>query len=95
MTKTLSLLLLALPACSSQTSDGNADSSDSSDTSTQGLTYYAHVKPILDAHCVDCHSEGGIGAFPLSSFEEVEVVRKELTLPGASLPGGPPAGECA
>jgi len=28
-------------------------------------TYYGTVGPILQTHCVGCHSEGGIAPFPL------------------------------
>lgn len=37
----------------------------------QGLTYYDDVKPILDRHCVSCHSTGEVGSMPLSTFDEV------------------------
>lgn len=32
-------------------------------------TYYADIKPILDAHCATCHVEGGVGPFPLTTYE--------------------------
>lgn len=36
-------------------------------------TYYEHVKPILELHCVACHSEGQIaGDIPLTTFEDAE-----------------------
>ncbi len=35
------------------------------------LTYYQDIKPILDARCVSCHLDGGIGPFALDSFERV------------------------
>jgi hypothetical protein len=39
------------------------------------LSYYADVKPILDAHCVSCHQSGGVGGFPLTNFEEVDLLK--------------------
>jgi len=33
-------------------------------------TYHEHVRPILDARCVGCHSEGGIGPFRLDRYED-------------------------
>lgn len=38
----------------------------------QQLTYYSDIKPILDRHCVECHSAGGAAPFELTSFEDVE-----------------------
>lgn len=33
------------------------------------ITYYEHVRPILAAHCVACHTAGGIGPLALDSYE--------------------------
>ena len=33
-------------------------------------TYHQHIKPILDARCVYCHVEGGVGPFPLDDYGE-------------------------
>ena len=38
---------------------------------TSALVYYRDAKPILDAKCANCHVAGGIGPFPLTTFEEV------------------------
>ena len=35
------------------------------------VTYQADVAPILQANCVECHRKGGIGPFPLTTYEEV------------------------
>ena len=89
----LTMVLLTLTACSNSPSDESVDSADSS---VDGLTYYEHVKPIIDAHCVDCHSEGGVGAFPLSSFEEVQVVRTAVaaSMESGSMPPWKASEEC-
>ena len=34
-------------------------------------TYYADVAPILEKNCVECHRTGGIGPFPLTTYENV------------------------
>ena len=31
------------------------------------VTYYEHVKPIVDDNCVVCHSKGQIGPFSLNT----------------------------
>jgi mono/diheme cytochrome c family protein len=36
-----------------------------------GVTYVKDVAPILAANCVVCHSEGGMGPFPMNSYEMV------------------------
>lgn len=36
------------------------------------LTYYADVKPIVDAKCTQCHVQGGMGHFPLTKYEELK-----------------------
>lgn len=35
------------------------------------LTYVKDVAPILSAKCTTCHEKGGIGPFPMDSYEEV------------------------
>jgi len=40
------------------------------------LTYFADVKPIIDAKCGQCHFDGGIGPLPLTSFDEVHQVKE-------------------
>lgn len=36
------------------------------------ISYAKEVAPILEAKCVDCHSEGGIGPFAMQSYEVVK-----------------------
>jgi hypothetical protein len=35
------------------------------------ITWYSNIKPIFDAHCNECHTEGGIAPFELTSIEGV------------------------
>lgn len=37
----------------------------------QYITYESDVKPILQKHCVSCHSPGEVGPMPLTNYEEV------------------------
>jgi hypothetical protein len=37
----------------------------------QGLTWYADVRPIVDARCARCHRDGGPAPLPLTTYAEV------------------------
>lgn len=54
-------------------SDGAIAPSDAGDGADSVMpveaTYYQHVKPILDTHCMHCHTPGGAGDFDLGSYE--------------------------
>ncbi|MEQ1843752.1 MAG: hypothetical protein ABL994_25390, partial [Verrucomicrobiales bacterium] len=41
-------------------------------SSTEPAAYAKRVAPILQQHCVSCHSPGNIGPFPMSSHEKVK-----------------------
>jgi hypothetical protein len=52
------------------------------------VTYYENIKPIVDAHCTNCRSEGNIAPFSLdipgpADFHPIEV-RLEGALPEGS-----------
>jgi hypothetical protein len=36
------------------------------------ITYYQHIKPIVDAKCVRCHVDGTVAPFALDSFAQVK-----------------------
>ncbi len=36
------------------------------------LSYAEHIAPILKKRCVTCHTKGGIGPFPMSSYKKVK-----------------------
>lgn len=46
--------------------------------SASGPTYYRDAKPILDAHCANCHQPGDIGPFPLTTYAEASAVQIPL-----------------
>jgi hypothetical protein len=47
------------------------------------LTYSHDISRILQANCVECHHEGGIGPFPLDNYDDViehaGMIRKQVT----------------
>lgn len=62
-------LLTTVTAVGCATGSGDTPSPDAEPTS---LTYYADAKPVLDRHCVSCHSADGAGPFALDTFDAVE-----------------------
>jgi hypothetical protein len=69
-----SLVITAVTACK-----GEPDSTPFCSDVTAGeaeapagdLTYHGHIRPILEAACVDCHVEGGMAPFALDTYERV------------------------
>ena len=55
--------------------DAGSDADDTDAAESNAPTYHADVKPIVDGRCVKCHTEGGIGPFPLTSYDEVESLK--------------------
>ncbi|MFP4596759.1 MAG: monooxygenase [Persicimonas sp.] len=55
--------------------EGASDAGDSGGELPDEVTYYQHVKPIMDGRCVSCHYDGGIAPFALSSYEETKQAR--------------------
>jgi hypothetical protein len=41
-------------------------------------TYHGDVKPILDARCVRCHADGGIGGFSLAEYPIAAALSEEI-----------------
>lgn len=96
----LIILLAAAPlsllvACGG--GDSTADDDDEIDAGdTAEVTYYQHVKPILDAKCVNCHSADGIGPFELDDFDEARTYGPEASLAVelGIMPPWPPDADC-
>lgn len=61
----------SLGACSDD--DGKSSSPDGtagSQATSNEVTFYRDVKPILDKSCNNCHREGGIGPFALTTYDQ-------------------------
>ncbi len=54
----------------------------------EAVTYYQHVKPILDAKCAGCHYEGGVAPFALTSYDDARVYAgiSKLAIEAGSMP---------
>lgn len=73
------------------------DSKDESD-STDAITYTRHVSELLNRRCVECHRDGEVAPFPLTSYDEVvgwAPMIREVVESGRMPPWGadPSAGE--
>ncbi len=77
--------LLALIGCGGET---NAPA---------GPTYYQDAKPIIDQKCANCHYEGGIGPFALTTFEEVVKAKDSIkqAINDRTMPPWPASSSCA
>ena len=60
------------------------------------VTYHNSVRAILEANCAGCHYEGGIGPFPLTSYEEASPLAALVasTVESGKMPPWPPADDC-
>ena len=49
---------------------------------TENITYTEHIKPIIDANCVACHSNPAVGgaSVPMTNFEEVKLVFEQIAI---------------
>ena len=41
-------------------------------TGAIALTYHNRISRILQTHCIECHREGGVGPFPLTSYKDTK-----------------------
>jgi hypothetical protein len=48
--------------------------------SGSAVTYFAHVKPLLDQKCVRCHEPGAIGGFSLDTFDSASVMANAIAV---------------
>jgi hypothetical protein len=87
--------LAALAGCGSEVSGGGS-SNAAGTPPAEAVTYWQHAKPILDAKCNGCHTQGGIAPFSLETYTaayEVRGIIKASTQAG-TMPPWPPAKGC-
>lgn len=92
------MLVVEWAGCSAEPAESTADSDgEPAETSeTQGLTYYAHVKPIVDAKCTGCHQAGGVAPCDFTDASQVLAAREAIrnAIEAGTMPPWPPAREC-
>ncbi len=61
-----------------------------------GVTYHKDIRPILVENCTGCHLAGGIGPFPLTTYNEVKPLAQliSMTVEAGKMPPWPPAEDC-
>ena len=59
------------PATSSTVATGPATTTTTTANASPAITYTRDISRIINANCVECHREGGVGPFPLDSYEAV------------------------
>ena len=76
--------------------DGDGEASGDGDGTNAPLSYWADTKAIIDAKCVSCHVDGGIGPFALETWEQVEQWAPLLgsEIAEGSMPPWPPNASC-
>jgi len=69
---------------------------DGSETDNGGITYHSGIKDILNARCGNCHQEGAIAPFSLSSYEEASALQSVIahTVEQGSMPPWMPDNTC-
>ncbi|MFO7561397.1 MAG: hypothetical protein R6X02_02035 [Enhygromyxa sp.] len=102
----LGLLVIPLVACTqapqgsdagtSATETGAADGSDESDEQQATYTYWRDAKAVLDHKCANCHVDGEIAPFSLSTYEQVAAVAPILpySIEQGIMPPWPPGEGC-
>jgi hypothetical protein len=71
---------LGLVACGEEASAPVAPAPEGSEEEEvyTGPTWFADVAPILEARCNTCHVEGGVGPYPLKTYDEAFATRAAI-----------------
>lgn len=65
-------------------------------TGDDGPTWHGDVRAIVEAECVQCHTQGGIGPFAMTSYEEVTSIATLVSavVGNGTMPPWPPDEQC-
>lgn len=57
-----------------------------------GFTYHGDTRAIIEKHCVDCHTDGGVAPFPLETYQQVKSVAAAaaFSIQSGDMPPWPP-----
>ncbi len=75
---------------------GCGGAADDGDDVTDEITYFQHVKPLVDAKCVGCHSDTGIAPFSLTTYDELDEMAGValINVENKTMPPWPPNPDC-
>jgi len=88
-------LLAALAAVAGCGSEGGNDTAGT--TPSDAVTYWQDAKPILDAKCNGCHTQGGIAPFSLETYDKAYQMRESIksSTQAGTMPPWPAAKSCS
>jgi hypothetical protein len=74
---------------------GGDDGGDDDGTGDE-ITYFQHVKPLVDAKCGGCHSDTGIAPFALTTYDELNEMAGValVNVENKTMPPWPPNPDC-
>ena len=78
------------------TSGCDSEESTPKGNTTTDVTWHEHVRPIIEANCLSCHSPGGIGPFELDTYAKAKPMAAAIGASVASgrMPPWMPAEDC-
>ncbi|MEM6996909.1 MAG: monooxygenase [Myxococcota bacterium] len=56
----------------------DAQPGDSTGTVPASVTFHRDIRPLVERHCVTCHTPGNIAPFPLQTYDEVLALRESV-----------------
>jgi Copper type II ascorbate-dependent monooxygenase, N-terminal domain/Copper type II ascorbate-dependent monooxygenase, C-terminal domain len=92
----LVLLLTLAPAGCGRAPDTGPNDPGSTDGGAPALTYHRDARAIIEARCTACHRDGDIAPFPLTTYEEVELMVGAMAgaIASGEMPPWQPADGC-
>lgn len=83
-------------ASTNNTTNNQTSTSTNNQTSTGEITWHKDVRAIVESNCGECHYDGGIGPFALTTYEEVSGLSAliESAVTDGVMPPWPPADDC-
>lgn len=71
------IALTTIWSCDSSTFDEIAEEM----AQPEMVRYNEHIKPVIDANCIECHNPGGVSSFrPLTNYNELKIAVQETNL---------------
>ena len=72
LARALTEFLAGTPVTTARTPVAECEIKFTSELAAEPVSYREQIAPLLQKHCVGCHSPGNIGPFPMSSYQKVK-----------------------